>query len=247
MAAVLQRRFGSANRVDRARAALHRIKQQQNETVRSYALRFESLLAKLPNVDGEWAKTQFTWGLHARIAKLVIMSEATDLHQAILQAEKLEMTQGNKFGQPQTLHENGIKRRKRGQNTRGRKRLGAIQQYRESIQIQSGQPVQSHAVIQCFKCQGWGHMSHDCPSRDSVQMQFQNTGDDKDAFNIISDQNQSLQGQLQRRKSARKTMQEGNEQTSVMTSLTASGLGTSAPPPQVQHAAPVPMPPGLGN
>ena len=247
MAVLLQRRFGSANRVERARAALHKINQQSDETVRSYAMRFESLLAKLPSIDGEWAKTQFTWGLHARIAKLVFMSESIDLHQAIQQAEKLEMAQGSRSSQRHPLYENGIRRRRRGQNTRGRKRFGAVQRHIGPIQIQFGQPVQHQSVIQCFKCQGWGHMAHECPSRNSVQMQFQNSGDDREAGNVNSDQKQWLQGQFQQRKFLRKSMQKGKEQTSVMTSLTASGLGASAPPPQVQHAAPVPMPPGLGN
>ena len=51
MSALLQKRFGSTTRVDRARAALRNIKQGQAESVRSFSTRFEALLAKLPTFD----------------------------------------------------------------------------------------------------------------------------------------------------------------------------------------------------
>ena len=52
-------RFGSSNRVNRARAELRNIRQGQSETVRAYSTRFEALLGKLPSWDQDWAKTQF--------------------------------------------------------------------------------------------------------------------------------------------------------------------------------------------
>ena len=72
MSALLQKRFGSSTRVDRARAALRNVKQLQNETVCSYGTRFESLLGKLPSFDMDWAKSHFIRGLNQRIAELVV-------------------------------------------------------------------------------------------------------------------------------------------------------------------------------
>ena len=65
-AVLLEKRFGSSTRVDRAKAALCDIRQGQIEIVRSYSTRFEALLGKLPSFDQDWAKTQFIWGLHLR-------------------------------------------------------------------------------------------------------------------------------------------------------------------------------------
>ena len=66
---LLCKRFGSSTPVDRARAELRNICQGQSKTVRSYSTQFESLLGKLPTHDREWARVQFIWGLHQRIAE----------------------------------------------------------------------------------------------------------------------------------------------------------------------------------
>ena len=66
------------------------------------------MLAKLPKFDCDWAKTQFIWGLHQRVAELVTIADLGDLHVAINQAEKIEMArnfaasgqQGQKQGNP---------------------------------------------------------------------------------------------------------------------------------------------------
>ena len=68
---LLGQRFGSSTRVDRARAELRTIRQGQSEMVRAYSTRFEALLGKLPSWDQDWAKSQFIWGLHGRVAELV--------------------------------------------------------------------------------------------------------------------------------------------------------------------------------
>ena len=75
MSVLLQKRFGSTTCVDQARAELWNIKQQQTESVRPFSTRFEALLAKLPTFDKEWVKTQYIWGLHQRIAELVVIVE----------------------------------------------------------------------------------------------------------------------------------------------------------------------------
>ena len=80
---LLGRRFGSSTRVDRARAELRNIRQGQSESVRAYSTRFEALLGKLPSWDADWAKTQFIWGLHGRVAELVTIASPADLFSAI--------------------------------------------------------------------------------------------------------------------------------------------------------------------
>ena len=107
MSALLQKRFGSTTRVDRARAALRNIKQGQAESVRSFSTRFEALLAKLPTFDHDWAKTQYIWGLHQRVAELVVIAEPSDLHAAIHQAEKIEMARGTICRKRAKLNQSG--------------------------------------------------------------------------------------------------------------------------------------------
>ena len=91
LAALLERRFGSTNRVIRARAALRNIQQDHSEGVRRYATRFEEYLGKLPHYDEEWAKSQFLGGLHGGIASMVYMTGPTTLTSAIESAERVEM------------------------------------------------------------------------------------------------------------------------------------------------------------
>ena len=123
---LLAKRFGSSTRIDRARAELRNIRQGQSETVRSYSTRFESLLGKLPTFDREWAKTQFVWGLHQRVAELVTIASPSDLHAAINHAEKVEMARSfaasGQQGQKQSNPNRG-----RGGWFRGRGRFSAVQ------------------------------------------------------------------------------------------------------------------------
>ena len=125
MSALLQKRFGSSTRVDRARAALRNIKQSQTENVRTYLTRFEALLAKLPSFDGEWAKSQYIWGLNQRVAELVVIAEPADLHAAILKAEKIEMARGTVSGNL-GQSSGGWPRGNRGRFSRGRGRFAVV-------------------------------------------------------------------------------------------------------------------------
>ena len=77
--------------MDLAHAELRNIRQGQSESVRAYSTWFEALLGKLPNWDVDWAKTQFIWGLHGRVAKLVTISSPADLFLAIRKAEQVEL------------------------------------------------------------------------------------------------------------------------------------------------------------
>ena len=184
MSALLRKRFGSSTRVDRARAALRNVRQSRNENVRAYSNRFESLLARLPTFDAEWAKSQYVWGLNQKIAELVVIAEPADLQAAIRKAEKIDMArgmvadnQGQSFG--------GWFRSSRGRFTRGRGRMASVQhaagpstyssgqghQQHGGVQYQSGQqgPRPNLNNVQCFKCQGWGHRYYQCPSKIAVQ------------------------------------------------------------------------------
>ena len=175
MAGLLQRRFGSTTRVDRARADLRNIKQGQAESVRSYSTRFEALLSKLPSFDAEWAKTQFIWGLHQRVAELVVIAKPGDLHAAINHAEHIEMARnfasGNIPGQ-----KSGTPFRGRGGFMRGRGRFNAVQASGTSnettvqgspqfaAQQQYYAPQQQWKPNQCKRCKGYGHWADQCPS-----------------------------------------------------------------------------------
>ena len=112
---LLGRRFGSSTRVDRARAELRNIRQGHSESVRAYSTRFEALLRKLPSWDADWAKTQFIWGLHGRVAKLVTIASPADLFSAIRKAEQVEMARS-------FVYMGGAQQQPRGSGWRGRGR-----------------------------------------------------------------------------------------------------------------------------
>ena len=172
---LLAKRFGSNTRVDRARAELRNIRQGQSETVRSYSTRFESLLGKLPTFDREWARTQFIWGLHQRVAELVTIASPSDLHAAINHAEKVEMARSFAASGQQGQKQNNPNRG-RGGWFRGRGKFNAVQtsntgnqsnqteaqQFAAQTNVNSGQCTSSQ--VRCWKCGGWGHVSKECPS-----------------------------------------------------------------------------------
>ena len=150
LAALLERRFGSTNRVLRARAALRNIQQEHSEGVRSYSTRFEEYLGKLPHYDEEWARSQFVWGLHGEIAAMVVIAAPTTLASAIEIAERVEMTRNAaKLGDAQKQSKE-VKRR-----------------WDTSRELQDGEGgfrIERTAVAQCRKCQGFGHWAYQCPS-----------------------------------------------------------------------------------
>ena len=118
---LLGQRFGSSTRVDRARAELRSIRQGQSETVRAYSTRFEALLGKLPSWEQDWAKSQFIWGLHGRVAELVTISSPADLHAAIRKAEQVEMARSFAYmGGAHQQPRGGAGWRGRGRGSRGR-------------------------------------------------------------------------------------------------------------------------------
>ena len=177
---LLGQRFGSSTRVDRARAELRNIRQGQSETVRAYSTRFEALLGKLPSWEQDWAKSQFIWGLHGRVAELVTISSPADLHAAIRKAEQVEMARSFAYmGGAHQQPRGGAGWRGRGRGSRGR--FAAVQVDQQPMAY-AGQPEQLGPQLnaansdggrgrgrlsanQCRKCRGFGHWAFQCPSR----------------------------------------------------------------------------------
>lgn len=182
---LLEKRFGSTTRVDRARAELRNVHQAQSESVRAYSTRFEALLSKLPSYDQGWAKSQFVWGLHTRIAELVTIAAPPDLSSAIRKAEEIEMARNVAYagGAQHQPRQSGSSRFPRGRGRFSRGRFAMIQNAPGQTVVvppagNSGSTTQVAAVNQntinqqrrtaynqCAKCRGFGHWAADCPSR----------------------------------------------------------------------------------
>ena len=175
---LLGRRFGSSTRIDRARAALRNIRQGQSETVRTYSTRFEALLGKLPSWDADWAKTQFIWGLHGRVAELVTIASPADLFSAIRKAEQVEMARSFAYMGGAQQQPRGSGWRGRGRGSRGRFATVQAEPQPQAYAQQEGVGPQLNAANanagrgrgrlsanQCRKCHGYGHWAFQCPSR----------------------------------------------------------------------------------
>ena len=177
---LLGRRFGSSTRVDRARAELRNIRQGQSESVRGYSTHFEALLGKLPSWDADWAKTQFIWGLHGRVAELVTIASPADLFSAIRKAEQVEMSRSLAYMGGAQQQPRGSGWRGRGRGSRGR--FATVQaELQPQAYAQQGAPGPQFnaanaagaggrgrgrlSANQCRKCHGYGHWAFQCPSR----------------------------------------------------------------------------------
>ena len=160
---------------------MRNIKQGQNESTQSYSTRFEALLSKLPTFDKDWAKTQYIWGLHQRVAELVVIAEPRDLHAAIHQAERIKMarTAMSAGTSSQGQKAESWNRGRRGFML-GREKFNAAQVnqshptgYQNVSQVQTqpfavsstqGQTNGGRRNAQCYNCNGYGHYSWECPS-----------------------------------------------------------------------------------
>ena len=206
-------------------------------------------MAKLPTFDKEWAKTQYIWGLHQKVAELVVIADPGDLHAAIHQAEKIEMARGTVSGNMQS-QQSGSWTRGRGRFSRGRGRFNAVQQslgQNNPVQASSGQSFAASQTQgqkqyppvgynQCSRCKGWGHWSYECPSPQQGNFHGGGRG------------GRYTRGRSMRGRRGGQNVQRGRgRNASVNASLTASGSGAPAPQPQVQDAVPVPVPPRPGN
>ena len=177
---LLGRRFGSSTRIDRARAELRNIRQGQSESVRAYSTRFEALLGKLPSWEQDWAKSQFIWGLHGRVAELVTIASPADLHAAIRKAEQVEMARSFAYmGGAHQQPRGGTGWRGRGRGSRGRfaavqvdqqpmAYAGQSEQLGPQLNAANGEGGRGRGRLsanQCRKCRGFGHWAFQCPSR----------------------------------------------------------------------------------
>ena len=176
---LLGRRFGSSTRVDRAHAELRNIRQGQSESVCAYSTRFEALLGKLPSWDVDWAKTQFIWGLHGRVAELVTIASPADLFSAIRKAEQVEMARSFAYMGGAQQQPRGSGWRGRGRGSRGRFATVQAELQPQAYAQQEGVGSQLNAANanaggrgrgrlsanQCRKCHGYGHWAFQCPSR----------------------------------------------------------------------------------
>ena len=63
--------FGNSSKEQTAMASLLHIKQNVNESVHAYALRFEQTLDQVSSFDEQWIKNIFIWGLQSNIATQV--------------------------------------------------------------------------------------------------------------------------------------------------------------------------------
>ena len=177
---LLGRRFGSSTRVDRARAELRNIRQGQSESVRAYSTRFEALLGKLPSWDADWAKTQFIWGLHGRVAELVTIASPADLFSAIRKAEQVEMARSFAYMGGAQQQPRGFGWQGRGRGSRGWFATVQAEPQPQAYAQQDAPGPQFNvanaagaggrgrgrlSANQCRKCHGYGHWAFQCPSR----------------------------------------------------------------------------------
>ena len=67
------------------------MQQGKSETAHDYALRFETVLEKIPHYDESWVKNLFVWGLHSHLATQVNMQSPVTLNRAIQLAKKADV------------------------------------------------------------------------------------------------------------------------------------------------------------
>ena len=168
--------------MDRACVELKNIRQGQSESVRAYSTTFKALLGKLPSWDQDWAKSQFIWGLHGRVAELVMISSPSDLFLAIRKAEQVELARSFAYSGGAQQQPQGSRWWGRGRGARGR--FATIQADPQPLAYTQQELPQLNAVNadgrrgrgclsanQCRRCHGFGHWAFQCPSRGGAQGQ----------------------------------------------------------------------------
>ena len=61
----LRHRFGNDTKTEQAQSQIMSMQQGRNETAHDYALRFETVLEKIPHYEESWVRNLFVWGLHS--------------------------------------------------------------------------------------------------------------------------------------------------------------------------------------
>ena len=135
-------------------------------------------MGKLPSWDADWAKTQFIWGLHGRVAELVTIASPADLFLAIRKAKQVEMARSFAYMGGAQQQPRGSGWRGRGQGARGR--FATVQadpqpqayaqevvgpQFAAANTDSGGRRRGRLLANQCRKCRGFGHWAFQCPSR----------------------------------------------------------------------------------
>ena len=64
----LRHRFGNNTKTEQAQSQIMSMQQGKNETAHDYALRFETVLERIPHYDESWVRNLFVWGLHSHLA-----------------------------------------------------------------------------------------------------------------------------------------------------------------------------------
>ena len=169
-----------------ARIKLWSITQKKEESVHTFAARFQNLLARLSSYDNVDMLERFVRALLPPLRMPVAQKEPSTLEEAIRYASHLELltmaydkkANGNQRQQPQQQQQQGQRggfrggfrgnyRGGRGRWGRGgRAQFGAVQGGGQGPPQQPGQGSYGRGQIECFRCGGIGHMAWACPTPD---------------------------------------------------------------------------------
>ena len=67
------------------------MQQGKNEIAHDYALRFETVLERIPHYDESWVRNLFIWGLQSHLATQVNMQNPATLNRAIQLAKRADV------------------------------------------------------------------------------------------------------------------------------------------------------------
>ena len=87
----LRHRFGNDTKTEQAQSQIMSMQQGKNETAHDYALRFETVLEKIPCYEESWVRNLFVWGLHSHLATQVNMQNPATLNRAIQLAKRADV------------------------------------------------------------------------------------------------------------------------------------------------------------
>ena len=84
-------RFGNDTKPQQAQSTLMSMQQGKTESAHDYALRFETVLEKIPHYDESWIQNLFIWGLQPHLATQVNIQNPSTLNRAIRLAKKADV------------------------------------------------------------------------------------------------------------------------------------------------------------
>ena len=83
--------FGNDTKPEQAQSTLIFMQHGKTESAHDYALRFETVLEKIPHYDESWVRKLFIWGLQPHLATQVNMQNPATLNRAIRLAKKVDV------------------------------------------------------------------------------------------------------------------------------------------------------------